>query len=512
MILIFLTQIYLTRNLWPGDIDSRVIPRDTPLFVRPVEVIALVAELCKRREDQEPVGKALGDEELVLLLRRQDGPDILAPRRASLAQVDSHVEHLALGDPYQLGLLVDLLEVQAPQHTHLRPALVVLHELTRYAGLLEVGLVVGFHEVAALVPEDLRLDDEHPFYPCLVEYELSHVIPILFLTVCVHLLVVVLVRAAGDVFHPLPVLQVPFDRQLYAILEPGLRFPAQLVLYLPGVNAITPVMALPVHHMLYQGLGNGRIDDIMDVVDDALDNEDIGSLVMAPHIVDLARPPLGQHQVNGLAVVLHIQPVAHLHAVPVDGKRFLVQAIVDHQGNELLGELVRAVVVRAARYVQGEPVGVAVGLHEQIRGRLARRVRAVRGKRGRLGEETLRSQGPVDLVGGDLLELHPGSVGIVGYEPMLLGDVQQIQRTHHVCPGKDIGILDRTINMTLRGKVHHIIKIILDEQLLDDILVADVCLHEHMAPVIHDGREVLQVARVGELVHVNHKDVLVLLQ
>ena len=50
------------------------------------------------------MGKATGNKELTLVLVAQLHHDVLAKRRTRLADIDSHVEHLALDDTYQLCL------------------------------------------------------------------------------------------------------------------------------------------------------------------------------------------------------------------------------------------------------------------------------------------------------------------------------------------------------------------------------------------------------------------------
>ena len=70
------------------------------------------------------------------------------------------------------------------------------------------------------------------------------------LLILVHFLVVLLVVAAGDVLHPLLVVEVPVDGQDDALLERGLRVPAQIVLDLGGVDAVAAVMAQTVGNVL----------------------------------------------------------------------------------------------------------------------------------------------------------------------------------------------------------------------------------------------------------------------
>ena len=77
-------------------------------------------------------------------------------------------------------------------------------------------------------------------------------------------------------------------------------------------------------------------------------------------------------------MILDIQPVAHLHAVSVNRELLVMLDVIDHQRDQLLRELIRAVVVGAAGDVDRHAVGVVEHLNKVIRARLRSRVRAVR--------------------------------------------------------------------------------------------------------------------------------------
>ena len=70
------------------------------------------------------------------------------------------------------------------------------------------------------------------------------------LLILVHILIVVLVVAAGDVVHPLLVVQVPVNGQHDALLEGSFGVPAQIVLDLGGVDAIAAVVTQTVGNVL----------------------------------------------------------------------------------------------------------------------------------------------------------------------------------------------------------------------------------------------------------------------
>ena len=96
------------------------------------------------------------------------------------AAVHGNIVHFALGHAHQLALGVVLLEVQAPQHAAGGTALVVLHELLVDAGLGKLVLLVGLHEVAAVIAEHLRLNDHHAGDLGLCESKLAHIFVPLF--------------------------------------------------------------------------------------------------------------------------------------------------------------------------------------------------------------------------------------------------------------------------------------------------------------------------------------------
>ena len=60
-------------------------------------------------------------------------------------------------------------------------------------------------------------------------------------------------------------------------------------------------------------------------------------------------------------MVLDVQPIPYLVAVAVDRQRISPKSARDHRGDQLLRELVGAVVVGAVGDEDGQPVGVMIG-------------------------------------------------------------------------------------------------------------------------------------------------------
>ena len=103
-------------------------------------------------------------------------------------------------------------------------------------------------------------------------------------------------------------------------------------------------------------------------------------------------------------MVLDVEPVAHVAAVPVDRQALPLDRVQDHEGDELLGELVGAVVVRAVGEEGRQAVRLVVRAHEVVGARLRGRVGRVRRVGRRLREGPGRAERAVDLVGRDVQE------------------------------------------------------------------------------------------------------------
>src|ERR671937_790624 len=71
-------------------------------------------------------------------------------------------------------------------------------------------------------------------------------------------------------------------------------------------------------------------------------------LLAAADVVDLAALALAQHDLDRLAVILDVQPVARLPPVAVERQRLAVERVRDEERDHLLRVLVRSVRVRPA--------------------------------------------------------------------------------------------------------------------------------------------------------------------
>ena len=158
----------------PVDVYRGVVIGNAAFAGGIVDISALVAELGYVGEHQEAVGKAFGDVEHLLIFGAEGHAHPLAIGGGARAAVYGYVVHFAHGDADQLALGVLLLEVQAPEDTPGAAALVVLDEGLVDARGGEVVQLVGLHEVAPVVTEDFRLNDDDTGNVCVLEREVAH--------------------------------------------------------------------------------------------------------------------------------------------------------------------------------------------------------------------------------------------------------------------------------------------------------------------------------------------------
>ena len=130
-----------------------------------------------------------------------------------------------------------------------------------------------------------------------------------------------------------------------------------------------------------------------------------------------------------------------------------------------------------------------------------------------LHEVAFGAQGTIHLIGGHLqvlLALFPGlGFGII---PGILAALQQVDRAQDVAFHKDFGVLDAAVHVAFRREVDDVVGVILDNQVGDQRLIADIPLHKDMTGIPLDVLEVLQIAGIGQLVQVHQTDILVFLQ
>src|SRR5690606_36592960 len=267
-----------------------------------------------------------------------------------------------------------------------------------------------------------------------------------------------LMGAVEDVRGPGFVFEIP----LHGLAEAGdvvLRGgPAELGFDLGGVDGVAQVVAGAVGDegdLVGVGFAVGARPEFDEQGAAQADEVDVIALVVAADVVGLADPTAGDHGVQRLGVVADVEPVADVFTAAVNGDGFAAQGLEDDDGDELFGELIRAVIVGAVGHEHGEAVGVVPGAGEVIAGGLAGGVGRVRIVGGGLGERGgVGGQAAVNLVGGNVQEAEAGAglagegieVGAGGLEEGVgAGDVGLDERA---------GAVDGAINVAFGGEVH----------------------------------------------------------
>ena len=304
--------------------------------------------------------------------------------------------------------------------------------------------------------------------------------------------------ALQDGAHPFLVVEIPAHGLADALLELVGGQPAQLLLDLRRVNGVAAVVARAV---LDEGDQLARIaaelrGHFVDQIADQLHDVEVGPFVVAADVVGLAGAPARQHQPQRFRVVADVEPVAHVHAVAIDGDRFARQHALNHHRDQLLRELIRPVVVRAIGDHRLQAVGVMIGAHEHVAGGLAGRVRRVRRVGRGLGEEAGRAQAAIDFVGGDVVEAVAGARGL----PRRAAGFQQVEGADDIGVHEIAGAGDRAVHVRLGRQVHDVGDAVPLHDVEDGGLVPQVHLLEDILGMLRHAREVLEAPGVGQAI------------
>ena len=231
---------------------------------------------------------------------------------------------------------------------------------------------------------------------------------------------------------------------------------------------------------------------------------EVRALVEAADIVGLAEAAFLQNEPDGGRVVFDKKPIADLLAVAIDGEGLSIERIEDHQGDELFGKMVGAVVVRAIRREGGEAVGVLEGPDEVVAGGFGGGVGAVRCEGGGLRKGgVVRSESSVNFISRDMEETERGAAVVGEGFPIMARGIQETQRAGDIRLHERLGRVDRAIHMRLGGEIQHGIDLMLGEQSRNQFLVPDITLLKNIARIGGEVREVGGIARVGEQVEID---------
>ena len=282
------------------------------------------------------------------------------------------------------------------------------------------------------------------------------------------------------------------------------------------VDPVNAYVAVVVKHLLLEHLAQLLVagHHVVYGLDGELHDVDVPHLVVSSHVVHFPFAALAHHHVDGLTVVFHIEPVAHVGALAVDGQPFALKNVVDDERNELLGEVVGPVVVGASGDAYGHVVGVAVGHDKEVGTRFRSRIGTVRTERSLLGEVAFGPQTSIHLVGGHLMVAFAGlpcgvSLRVLARDPSPSGSVEEVLRAEDVHAQEELRVFDGAVYMALGGKVHHIVDVVPGKEAVGQFAVAYVPLHEQAAAVVDVVLDGAEIAGVGECIENDHLDVFV---
>ena len=287
---------------------------------------------------------------------------------------------------------------------------------------------------------------------------------------------------------PVFVVEVPGDGLLDAFFEGRLWEPAQLVVDLRGIDGVAAVVAGAVFYVFDEGLG------LAEGLENGLYHGEVVPLVVPSDVIYFPFAAFTNDEVDGAAMVFRVEPVPHVGPVAIDGEGLIFQRMNEHEGDELLRELVWTIIVGAAGDGHGHAVGAVPRLHEKVGRRFRGGIRAGRMERRGLSEEEvfpLERQVAVHFVGRDLMETA---------DAVEAAYIEEHAGAHDVRLEEDARVGDGAVHVALRSEIHHHVGLFLFKQLIDEVPICDISPHEGEAGLLPDGREGLQVPRIGELV------------
>ena len=101
-------------------------------------------------------------------------------------------------------------------------------------------------------------------------------------------------------------------------------------------------------------------------IDDDLDDVDVLPLVEATNVVGFGYLAIVKDEVDGTGMVFYKEPVAYILAFAVDRQWLAMADVVDEERYQLLGELIRAVIIRAVGHDSRHAIGIVEGTHEVV--------------------------------------------------------------------------------------------------------------------------------------------------
>lgn len=228
-------------------------------------------------------------------------------------------------------------------------------------------------------------------------------------------------------------------------------------------------------------------------------------LIVTADVVGLAGFAGGENSPQRLAVVADVEPVAHVHTVAINGNGFAGDEALENDGDELLGKLAWAVIVRAVGDERRQRVSVMVAAHEVIAGGLAGGVGRVRRVGRGFGKETGSAEGAEDFVGADVEKTVRGSPFAVLRLPVGAAGFEEVEGAVDVGGDEVSRAGDAAIDVAFRREVDDVGDVMLTDDAEDFVFVPQIDFFKNVARVgAVDAFEIFEAASIGEAVEIDH--------
>src|SRR5262249_47287831 len=159
--------------------------------------------------------------------------------------------------------------------------------------------------------------------------------------------------------------------RLKALLERMFRRPAEFAVELGKVDGIAKIMSRTIGHERDQLAMRRPCRALPEAIHDLADRANdvnVAAFCTAADVVALAKTTLLEHSYQSLCVVVDIKPIADVEASSINRHLFAGEPLDDGQRDQLLGELIGAIVVRAVGDKDGQTKSVPPRAHEMIGG------------------------------------------------------------------------------------------------------------------------------------------------
>src|SRR5690349_14636994 len=227
-------------------------------------------------------------------------------------------------------------------------------------------------------------------------------------------------------------------------------------------------------------------------LEDSLSHAEIFHKIQAPNIVDLSDSASLENGKYSTAVVLHVQPIALLLAVAINGEILLAKGICDHERHKFFGKLIRPIVVRRPRDYRGETIRADIGPYQEIGRGLRGGVRTARLQRKTFVREDALRNVAVHFVGGNMHKPGHGN---------LTRDFEQNESARDVGLDDWSWLVDASVDVGFRGEVND--SITTTHGLFHRNCVTNVALYKFIARIVRYCFQVREISRISQLVVVD---------